>query len=103
MLFEDLEKVITPEQLKHLCSFVIEQDPSEEIDRIAIRILGYLFVMENPEITDEEIVNKVNQVYIDGIVSSLEEKGLVQSYIDEEGEFSFDLTEKGMALDSEGE
>lgn len=93
--FEDLHKVVTPEQLKLLASFAISKTPPEEVDNIALMLLSYLIWREDPDLTDDEITEQINQLYVNNIVTTLENDGLIQSVIDENGEFLFGLTDKG--------
>lgn len=95
MKFEDLHKVITPQQLKLLASFVISKNPPEEIEDISLELLTYLIMQENPDYSDEELVLEVNKLYVECVIKTLDDQGLIQSYVNEDGEFLYGLTDKG--------
>ena len=93
--FENIANFMNVEHLCRMAAFALSKSPPEDIEEKAVGILAFKYLLQNRDASDKEIQDAVCLDVASAITENLENEGLVQSIISEDGEFLFGLTERG--------
>ena len=98
---------INNQQLIELALFAISNLEDEELEdenptgQIALSVLAQFVLLDHPNLSQDEVFEKINELETEYTLNSLVNKGMIDREFSEDGEIRYVATEKGRAIASE--
>ena len=102
-----MEIDINTQQLVELALFTLSSLDEEEIQeedpraQIALDVLAQYIMLQNPSISNEQLMEEINTMETEYMLNSLVNKGMIEIEFSDDGEIRYTATELGKRI-SEG-
>lgn len=96
-----IENVLNDEQLKYVaCDAIVKNEIDSAVEKYATGILVWYVIKKHfshtQGFTEEDIVQKIDELVLDHQLMLMEQEGLIESLIPEEGkDINYRITEEG--------
>lgn len=99
-----MEIEINDQQLIELALFALCNLEDEELEdesptgQIALNVLAQFVLQNNPELSQDEVFEKINEMETEYTLNSLVNKGMIDREFSDDGEIRYVATDKGRAV-----